>query len=150
MKWTPWRMKFLLNVYPPYLGAGVRVHHVDPRWRELRVSMKLRWYNRNAVGTQFGGSLYSMVDPHLMLLLMQVLGDDYVVWDKSATIDFVRPGRGTVHATLGLKDEVVEEIRSATAGGRPHEPEFLVYIKNDADELVARVKKTLYVRRKGD
>ena len=143
-------MKFLLNVYPPYVGAGVRVHHVDPQWREMRVSMKLRWYNQNAVGTQFGGSLYSMVDPHLMLLLMQVLGGGYVVWDKSATIDFVRPGKGRVHATLILKDEVVEEIRAATANGRPTEPEFTVYIKNDADELVARVKKTLYVRPKRD
>lgn len=141
-------MRFLLNVYPPYLGAGVRVTHVDSKWRELRVSMKLRWFNRNAVGTHFGGSLYSMVDPHLMLLLMQVLGDDYVVWDKSATIDFVRPGRGRVHAVLRMPEEEVAEIRRRTAGGRPHEPEFTVYVRGADDEVIARVRKTLYVRRK--
>ncbi len=87
MKWTPRRLKFALNVYPPYLGAGVSITKVDRDWRELKVSMKLRWYNRNAVGSHFGGSLYSMVDPHLMLLLMKLLGEDYVVWDKAASID---------------------------------------------------------------
>ncbi len=76
MKWTPRRLKLVLRLYPPYLGAGVNVTRIDPDWHELHVSMKLRWYNRNAVGTHFGGSLYSMVDPHLMLLLMGLLGDE--------------------------------------------------------------------------
>ena len=79
MRWTPRRMRWRLNLYPPYLGAGVRCTHVADDWRELRVEMKLRWFNRNAVGTHFGGSPYSMVDPHLMLLLMQLLGPEYTV-----------------------------------------------------------------------
>ena len=67
------KLRRLLKIYPPYLGAGIRVDYISEDWRELQVSMKLRWYNRNAVGTHFGGSLYAMVDPHLMLMLLQIL-----------------------------------------------------------------------------
>ena len=149
-KWTPRRVRFILNSYPPYLGAGVRVTYISPDWRELRVRMKLRWYNRNAVGTQFGGSLYSMVDPHLMLLLMQLLGREYVVWDREAHIDFRKPGRGTVSARLVVDAAELALIREQTAGGRPYRPHFTVDITDTAGEIVAQVQKTLYVRRKTD
>ncbi len=148
MKWTPAKLKFFLNVYPPYLGAGIWVERVSQDWLELDVSMKLRWYNRNAVGTHFGGSLYAMVDPHLMLLLMGALGDDYVVWDQSAGIDFRKPGKGRVHAQIRLSHEVLEEIRGNTAAGEPFRPRFDLQVVDAAGDLVARVHKTLYVRRK--
>ena len=105
MKLTPRLLRWLLNIYGPYLGAGIRVELISADWRESQVSMKLRWYNRNAVGSHFGGSLYAMVDPHLMLMLMHILGNDYIVWDKSAEIDFVRPGRGRVMANFAITDE---------------------------------------------
>ncbi len=146
--WTPRRLKFVLNLYGPYLGAGVRVTHISPDWRELHVSMKLRWYNRNAVGTHFGGSLYSMVDPHLMLLLMQLLGREYVVWDKAAQIEFRKPGQGTVSARIAISDADLARIREATADGEPLRPIFEVSITDAGGEIVAQVSKVLYVRRK--
>lgn len=146
MRWTPRRLKRLLNLYPPYLGAGVRVTHVDPDWLEIRVAMKLRWRNRNAVGTHFGGSLYSMVDPHLMLLLMQRLGPRYVVWDKSAAIEFRKPGRGTVRSVIRVTEAEIDDIRRATVDGEPFYPQFELDVTDEEDEIVARVKKTLYVR----
>lgn len=150
MRWTPRRLRRVLNLYPPYLGAGVRVKHVDPEWREARVEMKLRWWNRNAVGTHFGGSLYTMVDPHLMLLLMQRLGSEYVVWDQAATIEFRKPGRGRVTATLEITDEEVEAIRASAADGQPHRPEFEVEVLDEAGDVVAAVTKVLYVRRRAN
>lgn len=148
MKWTPRRFKTVLNLYPPYLFAGVRVEHVDPEWREIRVAMKLRWYNRNAVGTHFGGSLYSMVDPHLMLLLMQRLGSDYVVWDRSASIRFRRPGRGRVHSVARVSDEDVERIRRETAEGEVYRPTYELTILDESGETVATVVKELHIRRR--
>ena len=148
MKWTPRRLKFGLNLYPPYLLAGIRISHIDPEWRELSVSMKLRWYNQNAVGTHFGGSLFAMVDPHPMLLLMQLLGREYVVWDQAATIHFRKPGRGVVRATVGFTAEQLDEIRHATADGEPYRPEYELAILDDENDTVATVFKTLYVRRK--
>jgi acyl-coenzyme A thioesterase PaaI-like protein len=148
MNWTPSLLKILLRFYPPYFGAGIRITHISPDWRELRVVMKLRWYNRNIVGTQFGGSLYSMIDPHLMLLLMQRLGPEYTVWDKGAEIEFVRPGRGTVTATIAISDAELDEIRKNTADGRKYLPEFTLNIVDDDGGIVAKVRKILYVRRK--
>ena len=148
MKWTPRRLKLALNVYPPYLLTGIRVTAIDPAWRELHVSMRLRWFNQNAVGTHFGGSLYSMVDPHLMLLLMQALGGDYAVWDKSAKIEFHKPGKGRVHSVVRITDEILEEIRQRTEGGDAYRPRFELAILDEDGDLVATVTKVLHVRRR--
>lgn len=148
MRLTPPLLRFILNMYGPYLGAGIRADYISADWRSIRVSMQLRWYNRNAVGTHFGGSLYSMVDPHLMLMLMNILGNGYVVWDKSATIDFHRPGRGRVHAGFTISDNDLEIIMINTEGGGKYLPQFTVDITDEGGELVARVTKTLYIRKK--
>ncbi|WP_339411590.1 DUF4442 domain-containing protein [Pseudomonas sp. EA_35y_Pfl2_R5] len=137
-----------LNLYPPYLGAGIKVQRISPDCREARVRMALRWYNRNFVGTQFGGSLYSMVDPFYMLLLMPLLGDDYIVWDKAASIDFVTPGKGPVYADFRIDDALLADIRAKTAEGDKYLPELYVEVRDGSGTLVARVHKTLYVRLK--
>ncbi|RMD49723.1 MAG: DUF4442 domain-containing protein [Ignavibacteria bacterium] len=148
MKITPRLMKFMLNVYPPYLGAGVKVDYFSEDWREAKVSMKLTWYNRNAVGTQFGGSLYSMVDPHLMLMLMRILGDDYIVWDKSAQIDFIKPGKGKVHSIIRIPEERIDEIYEKTKDGKKFLPEFEIEVLDESDKIISRIRKTLYIRKK--
>lgn len=148
MKWTPRWLKFALNVYPPYLLTGIRVNAIEPGWRELHVSMQLRWFNQNAVGTHFGGSLYSMVDPHLMLLLMQALGREYVVWDKTAKIEFHKPGTGRVHSVVRITDEVLEQIRRKTDGGDAYRPRFELTILDEHGDLVATVTKVLHVHRR--
>ena len=148
MKFTPKLLKRILNLYPPYLGAGVKVAYISEDWKELHVSMSLRWYNRNAVGTHFGGSLYSMIDPHLMLLLMQLLGKEYLVWDKSADIEFVKASKKKVTSVLKVTNEDLKVIRRNTNNGEKYFSDFIVEIRDEDDDLVARVKKTIYVRRK--
>ena len=148
MKLTPKSFKRLLSLYPPYIGAGVKITHVADDWKELHVSMSIRWYNRNAVGTHFGGSLYSMIDPHFMLLLMQLLGNDYLVWDKTAEIEFVKASKKTVSTVITISDADLEQIKLNTDNGEKYFPEFTVEIKDEADDLVAKVNKTLYVRKK--
>ena len=148
MKWTPRRLRFVLNLYPPYLGAGIKVTHIGADWQEVHVAMKLRWYNRNMVGTHFGGSLCAMAEPHLMLMLLQLLGRDYVVWDKSAGIEFVAPGRGTVRSVIKITDQELQAIRANTADGDSYLPEFNLQIVDEEDRIVARLNKTVYVRKK--
>ena len=143
----------LLSLYPPYLGAGIRVR-VAPDFRTVTVRMRLRFWNRNYVGTQFGGSLYSMCDPFFMLILLEHLGPGYVVWDKAATIRFRRPGKGTVRATFHIPEERIAEIRAAAdnvgndGNGGKVEPVFRVDVVNEKGEVVADIEKLLYVRRK--
>lgn len=137
-----------LNVFVPYLGAGIRVQDIAPDFSEATVEMKLHWYNTNYVGTHFGGSLYSMTDPMYMLLLMNRLGSDYIVWDKAASIDFVKPGKGTVTAHFTLSDAMVDDIRTQAENGSKVLPEWSVDVVDAAGDTVARVNKTLYVRKK--
>ncbi|MCG6947093.1 MAG: DUF4442 domain-containing protein [Deltaproteobacteria bacterium] len=141
-------LKFGMSLWPPFLGAGIRVKHIAPDFREVVVSMKLRWYNRNYVGTHFGGSLAAMTDPFYMLMLIHILGSEYIVWDKTSTIDFIAPGKGTVTARFTLKDEQITEIKESTATGDAYLPEFSVDIVNESGEVIATVKKIIYVRKK--
>lgn len=150
MKWTPRRLKYAMRIYGPYLGAAVRVTHISEDWREFRVAMKMRWYNRNAFGVHFGGSLYAMVDPHLVIMLVYILGDDYIVWDAAASIEFVRPGKGTVSSTIRIDEQTIADIKEKTAHGQKYLPEFEVAVTDEAGEIVARIKKVLYVRRKSN
>jgi acyl-coenzyme A thioesterase PaaI-like protein len=145
---NPLVLKYMLNVYPPYWGTGIRVAKISADYRELIVLMKLHWYNRNYVRTHFGGSLYAMTDPFLMLMLMQVLGREYIVWDQTARIEFIKPGRGTVRVKFLITDDDVTAIKACTAHGEKYLPEFTVAVCDDAGETVCRVTKTLYVRRK--
>jgi acyl-coenzyme A thioesterase PaaI-like protein len=139
-----WMMR-LLSLYPPYLGAGIRVK-ASSDLRTFEVRMKLRRWNRNYVGTQFGGSLYAMCDPFFMLILVTALGRGYVVWDKAATIRFRRPGRGAVHATFHIPLVRIEEIRAAADTRGKVEPTFRVDVLDDGGEVIAEVEKLLYVR----
>ena len=148
MRLTPKLLKLALNFYPPYLGAGVKVTYISEDWQELHVSMSLRWFNRNAVGTHFGGSLYSMVDPHLMLLLMQLLGNDYLVWDKTADIEFIKASKSKVTSIIKVTNNDLEVIKNKTCSGEKYFSNFVVEIRDAENDLVAMVKKTIYVRKK--
>ena len=138
----------MINLYPPYIGAGVRVAHVAPDWSSMKVQMRLRFYNRNYVGTHYGGNLFTMTDPFYMIMLLHRLGESYKVWDQKAEITYVKPGQGLVVADMSISDEELEAIRKATANGAKHFAEFDVEIRDEEGDIVATVHKTLYVREK--
>lgn len=141
-------LRLLMNLWPPFIGAGIHVERIAPDYTEARVRMRMGLLNRNYMGTHFGGSLYAMTDPFFALLIMHQLGRRYVVWDKSSAIDYQLPGRGTVYATFRITPEQIEDIRHATASGDKYEPSFSVDVLNRQGEVVARVDKTIYVRLK--
>jgi acyl-coenzyme A thioesterase PaaI-like protein len=148
---TNLRQKFLekmINFYGPYLGAGVKLEKMSNDFRQAKVSMKLTFYNKNYMGTQFGGSLYAMVDPWYMLMLIKNLGKDYIVWDKAATIQFKKPGRGKVFAEFNLTDEHLNHIKSHLIEQNKMDYVFKVEIKDEEGKLIAEVDKVLYIRRK--
>jgi len=106
------KYKKLLNFYPPFLGAGIRLKEVNKEGTSYLVEMKLRWYNRNVYGTHFGGSLYAMCDPFFVFAAYAYFGDDYILWDKSAAIEFKKPGKGTVQALFEIPDTRLEEMKT--------------------------------------
>jgi acyl-coenzyme A thioesterase PaaI-like protein len=144
----PSTLRHGLNLWPPFLFTGIHVAAIAHDWRHARVELRMRPWNRNYVGTHFGGSLFAMTDPFWMLLVMQALGRDYFVWDKAGEIEFVKPGRGVVVADFRIGEEALAEIRAATSGGQKCLRWFEVDITNAQGEIVARVRKQLYVRLK--
>ena len=138
----------LLNLYPPFRGAGIRVRAIAPDFRAATVELRARLFNRNYVGTHFGGSLYAMTDPFFMIMMMQNLGRDYIVWDKAGTVRYLKPARGTVTANFRLDEADVAKAREATANGDKYEPRFRVDIVDAEGVVVADVEKTLHIRKK--
>lgn len=141
-------LRHIINLWPPLFFNSIKVTRISDNFREVDVALKLRWFNRNNVRTQFGGNLFAMTDPWYMLMLMENLGRDYYVWDKKASIDFISPGRTHVTATFTLTEEKIAEIRAETASGEKYLPEFVVEIFNAQQQLVARVHRTVYIKRK--
>lgn len=141
-------MKFLLNIWPPFLFTGIRVVDISDDFRKAQVRLKLNILNKNAVGVHFGGSLYAMTDPFCMLMVMSRLGSDYIVWDKSADIDYIKPGKGTVTADFLITDALIDDILTHTAQGEKYLPEIPVYVKDAQGGVVAKLNRTLYIRKK--
>ena len=137
-----------INLWPPLLGAGIRIQHIAPDMRAVDVEMKLRFWNANYVGTHFGGSLFAMTDPFYMLMLMANLGRDYIVWDKAATIRYRKPGKGTVRAEFRLSDSQIDDIREKLKTLPKYEPVFSVEVKDQAGVVIAEVEKVIHVRKK--
>ena len=146
----PTAMRILFNLWPPFRAAGIRVRDIAPDFRSATVELRMRLFNRNYVGTHFGGSLFAMTDPFWMILLIRRLGAGYRVWDRAAEIEFVKPGRGTVVAEFVLDEATVDAIRAATAGGDKHLHWFETEVMDAQGEVVARVRKQVYVRRARD
>ena len=149
-RWSPSasQLRWILNLWPPLLMTGIKVLSIADDFQFVKAKMSMRWYNRNYVGVHFGGSLYAMTDPFYMLMLMRNLGSAYYVWDESAEIKFVRPGKGNVYAEFLLNDNIISDIKSRASSGEKTIVSFDVDIKNKNGELVSRVIKNVYVRLK--
>jgi len=145
---TPGALRRILNLWPPFLFSGIHVTAIARDWRSARVELRSRPWNRNYVGVHFGGNLFAMADPFWMLLAMHALGNDYIVWDQAGSIEFLKPGRGTVQARFDLDDGVLDQLRAATAEGKKYLHWFETDVVDEAGDVVARVRKQVYVRRK--
>lgn len=145
---SPQQLRRLLNLWPPFLFSGIRVRHLSADFRHVRVRLAKHLLTSNYFGTQFGGTMFAMTDPFWTILVAQNLGPDYTVWDRSAEIEFLAPGRTAVTAEFTLHQDTIDELRAAAEGGQ----KVLHWFNNDitaADgTVVARTRKQVYIRRK--
>jgi len=140
-------MRWGFNLFPAYRGTGARVTYIASDYREVRVALPLSWRTRNYVGTIFGGSLYGAVDPMYMIMLIHILGPGYTVWDKAATIRFLRPARSTLSARFLLEDAEIDEIRRRLESEPSVDRVYTVTLEDAAGVPHAEVTKTVYVRK---
>lgn len=141
-------MKCILNTWPPFLFTGIHVVNLSSDFKQATVKLTQRPWNTNAVGVHFGGSLFAMTDPFYMLMITANLGRDYIVWDTSADIDFIKPGKGKVFAEFVINDDIISDIVTNTASGEKYTPVFKVRIYNELNETVAELNRTVYIRKK--
>lgn len=145
---TPRGIKMMFTLWPPLWFTGIRFAEVSQDLRKVTVVMPMRFYNKNIVGVHFGGSLFAMTDPCFMMMLMTNLGKDYIVWDKAATIEFVKPGTGTVKAEFSLSQIDIDDILEKTSNGDKYFKTLPVSVVDEKNEIVAKLERTLYIRKK--
>lgn len=136
------------NLWPPFLFCGIRPKVLSKDFRNISVTLKLRFYNSNYVGTQYGGALFSMTDPFYMIMLIKNLGPAYTVWDKAASIQYLKPGRTDVTAEFHLSEEDLATIRATVQAEGKMEWRRNIEIKNKQGEIVATVEKVISIKLK--
>ena len=133
------------NFFPAYRGSGGRLTYIADDFHEIHIKLPLSWRTRNYVGTIYGGSMYGAVDPLYMVMLIRILGSDYVVWDKAATIRFKRPGRETLFAEFNVTPEEIAEIKEELTRTKSIERVYLIKLMNKAGKVHAEVEKRIYI-----
>lgn len=138
----------MMNLWPPFLGTGVKIEELSDDWRYVRVRLRFNRLQSNLVNTQFGGSMFMMADPFWMIMAHRHMRRDHLVWDTKGEIDFLRPGTSTLRAEFTFTAEVEHELREQASSGQKVLRWFTTDITDAEGEVVARVRKELYVRRK--
>ncbi|KPA52527.1 translation elongation factor P (EF-P) [Photobacterium leiognathi subsp. mandapamensis] len=146
--YKPSVVKYALNLWPPFWGSGIKIVSISDDFRFVKITLKLRWWNKNANRTQYGGSIFSLTDPVYSLMLMGILGQQYFIWDKQASINFIQPGDSDLTADFVISEQCIDAIKQATEYGDKYFPSFTVNVLNNKGELVSQVQRTLYVRKK--
>ncbi len=137
------------NFFPAYRGTGGRLIYVADDYHEIRIKLPLNWRTKNYVGTIYGGSIYASIDPIYMLMLIKILGPDYVVWDKAAKIRFRKPGKDTLYADFTLSQEEISEIKRLAEDAKSVDRIYNVELKGRDGVVHAQIEKTLYIAKKG-
>lgn len=140
------RWKF--NFFPAYRGSGARITYISDDFHEIQIKLPLNWRTRNYVGTIFGGSMFAATDPIYMVMLIRILGNGYVVWDKSTNIRFKRPGKETLFAQFILTPAEISEIRSQLDTTKSIDRVYKVELKDKAGKTHAIIEKTLYLSKR--
>ena len=144
--WPTRLARWGFNCFPAYRGTGARIESIASDWLEVRVRLTLSWRSRNDVGTLFGGSMYGAVDSIYMVMLIKTLGPGFVVWDKAATIRFLRPGRATLRATFRLPADAPDRLREDARTRGKVEREFQVNLVDAGGQVYATCTKRLHIR----
>lgn len=142
------RFRWGFNFFPAYRGTGGRIAYIADDWREVRVKLPLSWRTRNYVGTIYGGSIYASIDPIYMLMLIKILGPEYIIWDKAAKVRFRKPGKGTLYADFHLSTEEIDEIKRLAEDARSVDRIYNVEFKDKDGVVHAQIEKTLYIAKK--
>lgn len=143
-----WMFRQAMNVYPMFLGTGGKVLFLKSDWTHATVRLKLNIWTRNYVGTIFGGSQFAAADPFFMVLLINIIGKDYVVWDKAGAVQFKRPSKDLIKADFIYTPEEIKQILDTVKANGSYEFTKTISWINPEGKVVSNVDKTIYVATK--
>ena len=138
-----------LNFWPCIRGTGAWVTYISPDYHRLEAKLPLSWRTYNLVGTIFGGALYASTDPFYMVMLMKILGPEYVVWDKASAIRFKRPAKKTLYYQFEFTPEQIAQIKSEVQVAGSKDYVFELEHKDKEGVVYTQVQKTLYIATRG-
>lgn len=144
---SPRVFRWLLNLWPCFRGTGGQVTHISSDWRVWEVELPLSLRTRNYVGTIFGGSLYGALDPMYMIMLIHILGPDFIVWDKAGSVRFLKPGRSRLHATCRIDEAEVQEIRRLLRATPKVDRTYTAILADAQGTPHAEIQKVVQIRR---
>lgn len=136
------------NLWPPLFFSGIKIQHISRDFRLIKVKLKLRFWNANYVGTAYGGSIYSMTDAFFMVMLLKNLGNDYIVWDKAASIKYLKPGKTDLYVHYTLSEDDLNAIKAVLENQDKMDWERQVFVLDENGEQIADVTRVLYIRKK--
>ncbi|RBW61920.1 DUF4442 domain-containing protein [Tenacibaculum sp. E3R01] len=141
--------KYGFNLSPMYRRSTGRITSVSDDLFLVKVKIPISYKNKNYVGSIFGGSLFSATDPVFMIQLMHILGNDYVVWDKNATINFKRPVKENGYVDFIFTKEEIENIKERISKENEIDLVKKIQVLNkEGSTVFVEVSKTIYIANK--
>ena len=107
--------RYGFNLSPMYRRSTGKITYVSANLQDIKIVIPISYKNRNYMNTIFGGSMFAAVDPIPMIQLTQILGNGFVVWDKSAEIYFKKPAKENLYADFVFTDAELEDIKQRVA-----------------------------------
>jgi hypothetical protein len=140
--------RWVYNFYPVYRRTGARITYIDDSWKEVRISIPLRFWTKNYYGTISGICMFGGVDPIYMVMLINMLGPDYEVWDKEATIYFKKPGKTKLSAQFLVDDDELDSIRLTLEAESSLVKTYHVDLVDEKGTIIATVNKVIHIRKR--
>ncbi|KEQ31678.1 translation elongation factor P (EF-P) [Pedobacter antarcticus 4BY] len=142
-------LKWVMRFYPPLLfqRIWVRKFHAGFRGADIKIAKSI--LNKNYNGSIFGGTIYAATDPFYALLFDQLLqrkGYKVRVWLKSASIQYVKPGRKSLYFSIHITDEMIVDAIHHLDGPGKFVKAYPMEIKNKEGEICATVMNEVYIR----
>jgi hypothetical protein len=134
-----------MNWYPMYFGTGGKILFWSSDFQEVHLRLRLNLWTYNYVGTIYGGSLFSASDPFYMLMWLNILGKNYVVWDKSASIRFRRPARKTVYTKYLISNAMIDDIKQQVLEKQEISIPFTIQWLDTEGVVHAEIERMIYI-----
>ncbi|RKF03038.1 acyl-coenzyme A thioesterase PaaI-like protein [Tenacibaculum lutimaris] len=138
--------KYGFNLSPMYKRSTGKIIYVSDDLLNVKVKIPVSYKNKNYVGSIFGGSLFSATDPIYMIQLINILGNDYVVWDKSSSIKFIKPVYEDGFIDFIFSTDEIEEIKKRVEVEKKIDLiKELEIVSKDKSTVFTKIDKTIYI-----